>query len=171
MSVSLIIDGIEVPIESLSGASQTLTKIKAGTLRRLASGAAHYMTAWSGKWRTSITGGGWSSSGLASVDFTGEVVIKCMQADAVRSVSNTIALPVNRRSDVAPVGYAIVGGKLVATDISDITDNIATLDTVSGASGYKVDYWPEITIIGGDFEESVDANTGAWSWSLTGEEV
>jgi len=89
----------------------------------------------------------------------------------VRSASNAIALPVNRRSDIAPVGYAIVNGKLVATDISDITDNIATLDTVSGASAYKVDYWPEITIVGGDFEESVDANTGVWSWSLTGEEV
>ena len=53
----------------------------------------------------------------------------------------------------------------VPTTISDITNNLATLDTVTGATSYHVQYIPEITVYA-TLTENYTSESDRYSWSI-----
>lgn len=149
---NLIIGGIEIPLRALIGGfSQDYEEIAAISARRMANGALHLQRAWpaSGnyKLRSIIQGGGILPAPLDTLDRGGVHEISCAEARRIGATSNVITLPAGRRSDTGytPKGYALVSGELVATPITSLVANVATLTVVSGAQHYQVRYWPKFT--------------------------
>lgn len=148
MKHTLIIGDLVVPTESISGFDQDYESIEASQFDRTADGTGViYSLNWQ-KLRTTISGRGWAPSGLRSLDRGQFYRMRCIAPDAVLSDANTITIPSGRRTDTNhdPVGFASMGDQLIETPITGIVSDVATLTTVSGADGYMVWYWPDITV-------------------------
>lgn len=106
-------------------------------------------------------------AGLASLDPALTYTLRCGAARTISAISNSVALPAARRTDAGyePRGWAIVGDQRVRTPCA-LVGNTATCDLVAGATGYAVDYWPEIIGLV-DFEETADAGQARYGWTLT----
>lgn len=149
MSTTLEIDGIVVPEETFLAFDQQYEDLEAASWRRVANGAGILRVRWTGKVRTEISGNGWAASLFAGLQQGVAHTLKCAAPRAVDSDTASITLPAARRSDSGhePVGYALsADGLLIETEIIDITSNVATLTEVVGAIGYRVHYWPELTV-------------------------
>lgn len=109
--------------------------------------------------------------GISELDLTAVHTVKCGIQRSVGSISNAITLPINRRTDVGyePLGWAIVNGYRESVSINIVGD-VATLGVVAGATGYAVDYFPEISAFV-DFKENADSGEATFSWDLTCTEV
>jgi len=160
MSAILFVDDRPLPLEASEGLTQEIAQIKRGIARRLADKTLIYRSTGAKKYRTRISGGGWVSSGLSDVDFEQEVVIRCIEPLPCHSATNEVTLPAGRRSDMTFPAHAVVDGLLVETTITQIVSNTATLESVSGASEYRVECYQELTVIGADFSESLNLETG-----------
>lgn len=167
---TLIVDGVEIPIHTLSPFTQTYETIGGFSTRRMMSGAARKQTNWE-KLATSVSGGGTLPPGLAAVDFSSSYVLSCGAPRSVRAVSSTITIPA-RRSDVGfePRGRALVGFGWVDTPVS-MSGSDAVITPVAGAEQYEAIYYPILTVIGPPPTEEVGAAEGEFAWSLTAEEV
>lgn len=149
MSTTLEIDGIIVPQETFLSFDQQYDDIEASSWARVASGAGILRVHWTGKLRTEISGNGWAASLFAGLQKGVAHTLKCAVPRAVDATAGTITLPAARRSDSGhePVGYALLSdGRLIETEITDISADVATLTEVEGAVGYRVEYWPELTV-------------------------
>lgn len=106
-------------------------------------------------------------AGVASLDPAQDYTLKCGAIRTISGLTNSIALPVTRRADAGyePRGWAQVAGRRVSTPVSIVGDD-ATLDSVNGATGYGVDFYPEIIGLV-DFEDESDRAEGKYSWTLT----
>lgn len=167
----LIVGGVEIPIQASHTLNQTYKVLQAAQRRRFLNGDLWQRKTWGGKLETNITGTGIMPSGFQEVDFDNPIVIACVEALGINSVSNVIVLPVNRRADAGsePQGYAIVDGELVETTINVVGDT-ATLGIVAGASQYQARYFPLITCMAEPPEEDLTRGS-AYGWSLIAEEV
>lgn len=166
----IVIGGLRVAFDSAYTLTQSYTEIGGSTLHRMLNGAGVKQQHWS-KLRTVISGSGRVPIGLNSLDYTSPIEIQCMAAMSLSSSStNVFTLPAARRSDWAPVGYALVDGRLVRTSCA-VATNTATLGTVSGASGYQVLYWPTLTVYAGKPTISYNGRAADGGWSLEAEEV
>lgn len=171
MSVpNLKIAGIEISLHEWP-ASQSYASLEQGqTLHRMASGAAFAQQHWR-KSVIRINGVGWAPPALQSVDFSAAIVISCISPRSIASATVNATLPTARRSDAAPYAAALVDGKLVNTPMS-LVGNAATATAVSGASGYRFFYYPELTCLAlRGVEETLSTETGAFTWSLEAEEI
>lgn len=171
MSALLFVDDRQVPLEASEGLSQEIAQIKRGIARRLANKSLIYRSTGAKKYRTRISGGGWVSCGLSDVDFEQEVVIRCVEPLPCHSATNEVILPAGRRSDITFPAHAVVDGSLVETSITQIVSNTATLEVVAGATEYRVECYQELTVVGADFTETLNMETGKYSWTLSAEEV
>lgn len=178
MSQVLLVDGVPVPTESIFEFDQQTEKLAARDIRRLADSTLRIRETWSGPLALVMRGKGWAPTGLEALDTGSTHTISCIQRRQVRGASTTITLPAARRVDAEhdPVGYAIVNGELVETTITNLaainakSTNDATLTVVGGASGYAVDYWPELVVaITRNTAKADNANT--FEWTIEGEEV
>lgn len=169
--MSLLIDDILVPDEA-GGFTQEYQLLSAASRYRMGDGSLRETIAWSGKLRTVIRGHGWAPSGIEGIDYGQDVVIKCAAPRVISSTSNVITIPSARRSDTGhtPTATAIVAGQLVATTISLVGD-VATLGVVSGASVYRVQYYPQIIARAVLDDQGTDTGAATHSWSLTAEEI
>lgn len=167
---TLEIGGLVIPVEAAGDIEQTFETIGGSTLLRMMNGAAKKQTHWR-KLRTRISGAGWTPPGLAGLDYDVPLLLKSCASRALQSTGNVIAVPAARRTDsgYTPTGFAIVAGRYVPTPLS-LASNTATLTAVTGAQGYGVRYWPELTVYA-EFSESNRAMGASWSWQLTAEEV
>ena len=171
--------GVVVPIESALDFSQTYEPLGGVARLRMMSGALVQQVGWR-KLRTTLSGAGWWPSGLEGLDYDSALTLLCAAPRAILSASNVIALPAARRTDAgfAPIGHAVVpgasvgvsGGDLVPTAVS-IADNLATLTPVTGAIGYQITYWPQITVFVTSRATQADLPGAAHRWSLTAEEI
>lgn len=172
--LNFVVGTAEQPISAIAGFSQTYEVLAASASDRMGDGSLDTATYWSGKLRTVISGDGWTPPVLLGLNFDSNLTLKCGAPIAVQDATTSVTLPAARRTDAGhtPVGFAIVGGELVATTISSIVSNVATLASVSGASAYVVWYWPELTVQVTERPRQ-DTATGAavHRWSLTAEEV
>lgn len=134
-----------------------------GTIRQALLGAV-------GKLRTTITGEGFTPIGLAGLDYTQPLVIKCAKPRIAADTDTTVTIPAARRTDDAPAGFAIVAGEQVSTTIISIVANVATLTAVGSATAYQVEYIPELTVYA-DLEEGFSTDTGRHTWTLNCVEV
>jgi hypothetical protein len=170
---TLEIGSIVIPAESLGDWQQSYTDLRAEDFRRTADGSASVRVGWSGetKLQTEVTGDGWVPSGFSALRGSTHTV-KCAMVREAESATTAVTLPAARRSDAghAPIGFALVSGVLVQTAITDITSNVATLTAVSGASGYRVHYYPQITAYITNATTRGGSNA-RFAWRLEAQEV
>lgn len=149
MTFTLEFDSIIVPMQSMIEFDQDYEDIKAEDFRRTADGAGHLRALTWSKLRTTISGSGWVPTAFAGLSAGATYTIKCATPRSANSATTSVTLPAARRTDGdhTPIGFALVGIELIETPITGIVANVATLTSVSGASGYRVHYWPQISAV------------------------
>ncbi len=137
---------------------------------RTMNGTARFQQHWR-KLRVRVSGSGVVPAGLAGLDYTAQHTLKSNGTRAVQSVSNVITIPAARRTDTgyAPTGYAVVNGHYRPTDIA-LVGNVATLTVVTGASGYGVLYYPQLTV-NARFASGMGEAGARHNWTIEAEEV
>ncbi len=75
---NLIIGGIEVSLRASELLTQSYTPVQAVARLRMASGTLKQQTSWSGKQITEIEAEGALPAGLQALDYSQEVLIKCI---------------------------------------------------------------------------------------------
>lgn len=164
----LIVAGLVIPLEALGEHSQSYQVVGGRARLRMADGSQVAQQRWA-KLSTVLRASGWAPAALDGLDWGAPVEILCVAPRALSAVGNVIALPATRRLDVAPVGQAVVGGRVVATAV-ELVGDVATCAAVAGASAYRVLYWPRFTAWL-DLEQDLDVNQAAFGWVLTAEEA
>lgn len=166
--------GVAIPYEAHLNISQTYDVLQASTWPpvRMMNGDAKVQTAWGNKLTTVITGRGWLPAAWDGLDYTQPLLLKCAGGRTIGSASNAISIPSARRSEAfyAPHGYAIVNGKQVESDVSMAGDT-ATVTVVSGATGYGVVYYPEITVYAKPNQAEIDLAGAEFGWRIEAEEI
>lgn len=138
---------------------------------RTMDGSAVRKVSYTGKLATVVSCTGWTPVGFDALDWDQPMLMKCAGPRCIQKASNVIELPLARRSEsyFAPRGFAIVGGRAVASDVS-LLGNDATVTTVAGASAYEVWYWPEITVLARPVRVSGQLDRAEYQWTLEAEE-
>jgi hypothetical protein len=170
MALSLFLDSLEIP-QMAFNVNQTYEPVNARADRRLANGTLVRREAWADKLVTSISFDGFDLAGMSTLDFSQTITLKCIAPRSVTSSSNVIDITADRRSDTgsAPYGKALVGYTWVDTSVS-MSVNEATLGVVSGASLYKVFYYPQFDAFFNEPRESSSSGLNS-TWSITGQEI
>lgn len=173
MISTLEIDGQEIQPESINEFDQDYDEIRPQRFERLADNSGVLRGTAAGKLRTTITGRGWAPPGLAMLDTLAPHVLRCAMPNSVSGATTSITLPTSRRSDTdhEPTGFGIVDGREVATPITGIVANVATLTAVPGASGYVVKYFPEITAAILRNTAKLTSRSASFEWVIEAEEV
>lgn len=167
---SLIVAGITLPAESWP-AAQEYAKVDGGaSVLRMLNGAALKQTHWR-KIATTIRGDGWAPPALDGVDWSQPVEISCIAPRMINSATTAATLPAARRTDMAPLARAVVGGALVDTPLASLVGNVATATVVAGATAYQFLYWPKTSFYSEGPAVALDAERGSYGWTLTAEEV
>lgn len=169
--VDLELGGLVVPGVARYTFSQTYETFGGETLLRCASGRGIKQRGWI-KLRTQLDGEGWIPEGLTALDYTSQLNLKCVAPRGVMGVgiSNVITIPSARRSDIDPRGYGIVNGNRVFSTTT-MAGDVATVASVINATGYLVEYWPELTVYAKEPDTRFTEANKTYSWSLTAEEV
>ena len=169
MSFTLIIGGIPIPRHA-GIESQSYEPISGSTLLRMANGAGKKRTHWN-KLKTTISGNGWLPLGLGSLDFTEPLELACIQPRGMSSpTSQVFALPTNRRRDVEPWGFGLVGGRWYSLPV-DLQGDTATLGRIEGGELYHVNWLPLLTVYMQDPASQLDPTLGEYSWTIEAEEA
>lgn len=167
-----VLGGLVIPIGASHGIEQTYEPFGGWVTLRMMSGAGLKQTHWK-RLRTRVSGNGLIPPGLSTLDYSQPLTLKCAAVRSIVSASNMIALPSARRADTGyePYGLAqMPTGDMVGTTCVVVT-NTATLGVVTGAIGYAVCYWPEVSVFADPPSETMDVRKGSPSWQLTAEEV
>lgn len=172
MIATLEIGSVVVPPQARLEFSQTYTELNGQTFRRTADGSGVLRSVWSGKLRTTIAGKGWIPSSFDNLTAGASLTLKCAMPRSVSGATTTITLPAARRSDSGhtPVGFALLGEEQVESAITDITDNVATLTTVTGATGYRVLYLPQLSVVLTSVTTKA-LSEGVFDWQVEAEEL
>lgn len=175
MIVTLEIGSLIVPTEALLEFDQQYEELNARAVDRTASGAVVIRTLWDGKLSTIVDAVGWVP-GLEGLDVGSVHTIKCAIPRAASSASTTVTVGSDRRTDVSPIGLALVGDQTVASAITNLaainaksTDD-AVLTTVSGATGYRVHWFPEVSAVITKLNSRGD-HSASFRWRLEAEQV
>lgn len=173
MSAILKIGALEIPNRAALDLEQTYEPMGGETTLRTIDGTGIKQTTWA-KTRITITGGGWMPPGLSALDTAGQLVVACIVPRAINcDASRQATLPTGRRSDSGhtPWAWAIMpDGSVLASEVS-IVSHVATVAAVTGAVGYQVLYYPQLTCWVNRPTESGSRTEGGWHWSITAEEV
>lgn len=125
--------------------------------------------------RVITTGSGWLPSGLESLDFTAQHVLRCVVPRGIPAVFATrqATLPAARRSDTGflPFGAAIMPDGSAVKAAVTLVGHVATVDSVSNAIEYRVSYYPELTVWAMRPKSSGSLTDASYRWELTCEEV
>jgi hypothetical protein len=170
----LKIGTIAIPIEAASSFSQTYKWISPKQKYRMMDNSLKTQTLNAArKLSTTISGSGWIPEGLSSIENeTTPISVECISPLGLVSVSNIITLPTDFRTDEGVYGFAVVGELTVRTTVTDITDLVVTLATVTGADYYTLNYLPKFNADISDLNMShITDNVSNYSWSIVAEEV
>jgi hypothetical protein len=167
---TLEIGGLVVTVQAAGEIEQSFDDIGGSAIIRMLDGTGIKQSHWR-KLRTRITGSGQVPPGLAGLNYDDELLLKSCGARSIQAATNVITVPAARRTDAGyePRGYAIVNGMYAFTPLALVGD-VATLTAVSGAQGYGVKYWPQLTVLA-EFSESNQETRSIWSWQIEAEEV
>lgn len=166
---NLIIAGLTIPRLAALELQQEYGEVASIAEHRMGDGALQVQRNWA-KRTTRISGRGWIPAAMNSIDWSSDILIKCIQPEALQSASNVIALPAERRDDTAVLGFAIVGEREIATPVN-VVDDDATLTVVSGAAAYIVKYYPTMTCRARRPPQSLDLNNASFGWTLEAQET
>lgn len=167
--ISAIVGGVTIAYSASTELTQSYETLGGESLRRTLNGSGVKQTAWT-KLRTVLRGSGRHPAGLDSLDYSGTLSLACIRPRDVYSATTTVVLPAARRSDIAPVAFAIVDGLYVRTPYS-LPVNTATLTTVAGAVGYVMYYFPLLTVYASAPRNDYDARGILLGWELSAEEA
>lgn len=127
------------------------------------------------KTRVKTSGSGWIPSGLEALDYSAQMVLKCIVPKGVPAVFATrqATLPAARRSDTGfvPFGTAIFADGRHVTTPATMAGNVATLTAVTGAVAYQVNYFPQLTVWAMKPNGSGTLSDASYQWELIAEEV
>lgn len=167
----LLIDGLLLPIHAAGAIEQSYEDFGGYTTLRLGLGAVVHQEAWR-KVRTNLTATGLIPPGLDGIDWSQPHELGWVATRSIQSVTPVINVPANRRVDAPPYGFALMPtGRLVPVGVALVGD-VATLDTVTGAAGYQVLWYPVTTVIApAGVRARYDAAGAVAGWDLAAEEV
>jgi hypothetical protein len=167
----LMLGGLVIPLHARMEWSQTYAPISGGALLRMGSGAAFKQTHWR-KLATTVTATGALPPALDGLNFDGALTMRCAAHREVSGTGLTYTLPAARRSDsgFAPRAYALLGRDWVPAAVS-VTSHVATITAVTGASQYRVMWWPELSVYCEPPEVEYDIGGAVISWTLEAEEA
>jgi hypothetical protein len=166
----LIIDGIRLPRMSSLKVAQSYEPLGPVSLLRLGDGTGVIQSHGWTKWSTSIQCSGWTSAGLDAIDWhdPAGVTIACITPMSIKSDDAEILLPSSRRSDEPVVAYACFGNEEIPAEV-EVVDDIANIVEVVGATGYKVEWFPLMTMFcEKGVQISYDSSGNERGWSLNG---
>lgn len=169
---TLTVDGVIVATHALLTFEQEYEALAGQTFKRTADGSGTLRALWSGKLRTTLSGTGWAPSGLVGLAAGSAHALGCIAPVSVDAAGVFVALPTARRSDADhdPVAFALIGDGLVPTAIVEILDDVAELVPVAGAVGYRVHYWPSLSVVITSNTAKGD-NAAAFGWQIVAEEL
>lgn len=162
--------GVVVPIEALLDFEQSYEPLGGSSVLRMMDGTAVKQQSWR-KTRTQLSATGWVPLGLDALDFSGPLTLKCAKPVALSGATNVVTLPAGRRSDFAPLGFAIVADRTLVETSCGLAGNVATLGIVAGALGYRCLYVPQLTVVTDGPQERASLTRAEHSWDLVCEEV
>lgn len=168
--------GITVPLDSVLTFTQTYRPIERSTVHRLGvAGRAVKQTLFSGKLRTSISATGWTLPGLSALDRSIEHEMLCAVPLSNGGGASDIKIgdSTRRRADAGfePVAYALFPDRHEKTPVSVDAAGNCVITPVTGAAGYKVDWYPRLTVLITEFGEDTQTDTAQFVWDLVAEEV
>lgn len=165
------IGGVVIELPQAMQMTQSFEPFGGVATHRMMSGTGVRQTNWT-KLKTNINCEGFIPPGLAAVDWTQPVTVKCGTTRSITSTSNAIAIPAGRRSDTGyePTAKALVDGNWVATPCN-VAGNTATCTVVGGATAYMVEYYPQLNLFLEPPQQTYDRTNGRWSWTVSGEEI
>lgn len=173
--IELVIGDITVPLLASAQPSQGYAELRAASLRRAADGTAIAQCAWGGKLKTSIQCEGLIPPALQSINWGEPVTVKCIAARELQITAPalSVTLPAARRPDTPPTAFALLpNGRWRETAVT-VAANLATVTAVTGATGYRVRYYPQLICYSATLTGPVESWAGGnnFSWSLDLEEV
>ncbi len=160
--------------------SQDYSYVESSSVVRFMNGRGFKTTNWS-KLATNISGNGVLPLGIAQLDYSGEILLRCGTPRRIMGTTNVIAMPpfrvdndgnptavVEYREDdiYVPTGQAWVDGYWEKTPVS-LSGNVATMTIVAGATRYAVSYYPEIVVLFEERPTESYQDNGDCSWSLS----
>lgn len=177
--------GIKVAPQGALAFRQVYSIEESAAVTRLAGGGAIKDTAWE-KLVVTTTGDGRFPPGLAALDYSQPLLMRCAAPRELASTSNVIVLPAARRvdADFVPQAFALLlaagedpltGARWQPATIDSLVANTVTITPVAGALQYQIWYWPELTVFAS--RPQVDhrgqpAGAGQpFSWTLEAREV
>lgn len=188
--LSIIIDGIELPIEMIAGFSQDYEYHHNSTTHRCMDGTPYRQSTWK-KLTTNISGSSWIPSVIQELDYDHIHEIKCASPisktltinPVTDSLNNTYAaamkLPVCRQeggyNDIFVFAY--VDNETVPVTFNVIDDAVVGVGSyivipgIQDASYYIVTYQPIINALIDPPKQSLDSAGSVYSWSITAMEV
>lgn len=172
--LTLEIDGLVIPASAMGSLQVDYIDQAPRSDRRTADNSLYRRTYGAAqKLRAQVSGEGWAPPGLDGLDTDATHAVKLPKQRAISGTGNIITLPAGRRAGglYEPVGFATVDGALVGTTITNITGDDYTLATVSGASGYRVEYYPQITAVLTIERGDLNAGRATHGWQVVVEEV
>ncbi len=181
MIINLKLNGVEICLNSSQTISQDFEPLSGETILRMVDGTGVKQQSWANKTRIVSRGSGEIPLPLLGVDYSQLMILDCCSPQSAYSATTTVTLPpgftlsaVNYnsfRSDVSMIGHAIVKGKLEHAAITNLTGNVVTLATVSGATGYQITYWPKFLVFASKPRESHGLRGGSKrAWEFVAEQ-
>jgi hypothetical protein len=167
---NVIIGGVEVSFDASHELSQTYEPLSARSVLRMSNGAAHLQTLWTGKLRSTLTGAGRLPDGLSALDYSAPIEIDCLAPRSIWTSSTSLVLPAARRSDFAPIGWAVKNGNMIRTGVN-LSGDVLTFSQVPGSSGYVAGYYPKIQCYATEPVIRFDGRSPMSYWVLTAEEI
>jgi len=148
---------------------QEYSPIGGTTLARRSGGAAVKMQHWR---KTAITlrGSGWMGPGLAGLDFSQPLELRCTKHLSLTTTALTGTLPSAPRPDYAPWVMALVGREWERHPVA-MASLAYTITPVPGATLYQICWMPVFTVFCDVPGESLDPSAASHDWSITAEEI
>jgi len=168
---NVILGGVQIALSSAFDLSQSYSVLGGDQLLRMLDGSGVKQQQWN-KIATTITGNGALPVGLDEIDFSLALVLSCGAPRGVTSTSTTIVLPPGRRSDPGfeETGFALVGNDWVSTSIGIVIDTV-TLVNPGGATAFRVEYFPEITVFARPPDIGDAVRGREFTWTINAEEI
>lgn len=170
--MSLQIGGVVIyDLEALD-LDQQYELIGGEVIQRTISGAGLKQMTWS-KLRVTTSGSGWLPPALALLDVSLQMTLRCAVPRAIPCAGLVATLPAARRGDAGHLPYALAilaSGQAVRTPVA-IVGNTATVTAVAGAAGYRVYYYPELTVWALRPGGSGSRSEATHRWELVCEEI
>lgn len=163
-----------VSIEALESLDldQTYEILGGEAIQRTVGGSGLKQMTWA-RLRVQTSGQGWLPPGLADLDTSQQMTLRCIVPRAIPCTGLVATLPAARRSDAGylPYGIATLASDQAVKTSAVLVGNVATLAAVAGAVSYRALYYPELTVWAMRPSHSGSRSEAVHRWELICEEI